>query len=105
METVADGLAAPMAGELTYQLVARHVEDVVTVPDAEIEAAVGELLVWTKLLAEPAGAASLAALSSGALSVGDGDRVVCVLSGGNVDLARLAEILSDRGGRREARPG
>lgn len=93
VETVADGLAAPMAGELTYRLVARHVEDVVTVSDREIEAAVADLLAWSKLLAEPAGAAGVAALRAGVLPLEEGTRVVCVLSGGNVDLPRLAEML------------
>ncbi len=95
LETIADGLAAPMAGELTYELVSRHVAEVVTVSDDQIRRAVGELLSWTKLLAEPAGAAGLAAVRAGALPLEPDEGVVCVLSGGNVDLSRLAEMLAE----------
>lgn len=97
VETVADGLAAPMAGELTYELVSRFVEEVVTVSDREIERAVADLLTWTKLLVEPAGAAAVAALRAGALALKDRAPVVCILSGGNVDLPRLAEMVAADG--------
>lgn len=93
VETLADGLASPMAGELTFRMVQRYVEDVVTIPDAEIAGAVGEVLSWTKLLAEPAGAAGMAALLGDRLPLEADAAVVAVLSGGNVDLSRLKEIL------------
>lgn len=94
LDTVADGLASPMAGDLTYPLVSRLVDDVVTVADDEIADAVGELLTWTKLLTEPAGAAAVAALLAGRIpDLGSGERVAAVLSGGNVDLDRLAELI------------
>lgn len=93
VDTIADGLASPMAGELTYELVRRHVDDVVTVTDGEISRALGEILGWTKLLAEPAGAAAVAALLAGRLPLAEDERVVCLLSGGNVDLDRLKALL------------
>lgn len=93
VDTVADGLGSPMAGELTFRLVRRHADGVVRVSDRALAAAMGELLTFTKLLAEPAGAAGVAALAQGALPVDEGDRVVAVLSGGNVDLDRLCELL------------
>lgn len=93
VDTIADGLGSPMAGELTYPMVRRFVDDVVLVEDAEIAGAMGELLTYTKLLAEPAGAAGVAALRSGRIPVEAGARTVAVLSGGNVDLERLATLL------------
>jgi threonine dehydratase len=93
VDTIADGLAAPMAGALTYEIVRRLVDDVVLVSDDEIAAAVRALLLWTKLLAEPAGAAAVAAISSRRLPLRPGESVVAVVSGGNVDLTRLKGLL------------
>jgi threonine dehydratase len=93
VDTIADGLAAPMAGELTYEIVRRYVDDVVLVTDAEIAAAVRALLSRVKLLAEPAGAAAVAAILESRLPLRAGARVVAMVSGGNVDLERLKELL------------
>lgn len=92
VETVADGLGAPMAGDLTYPLVRDHVEDVVTLGDEDILRGLTFLLTYTKQLTEPAGAAGVAALLAGRIPPGDGP-VVVVLSGGNVDLDRLGPWL------------
>ncbi|MFQ5679278.1 MAG: threonine/serine dehydratase [Gemmatimonadota bacterium] len=92
ISTIADGLAPPMAGELPYDIVRRLVEEIVLVTDAEIARAMREILAWAKLLAEPAGAAGVAALLAGRLSLENGTRVVCVLSGGNVDPGELGAI-------------
>lgn len=94
VETVADGLAAPFAGELTYQIVRERVDDVVVLDDATILAGLRFLLERAKLLAEPAGAAATAALLSGAVRVPAGAKVVAVVSGGNIDLNRLQEYLT-----------
>ena len=96
IDTVADGLGAPMAGELTYEVVRRHVEDVVLVNDDEIREAMAFLLARTKLLVEPAGAAGVAALLAGRIPLAAGP-VVAILSGGNVDLDRLADLLAAPG--------
>jgi threonine dehydratase len=93
LDTVADGLASPMAGELTYRLVERFVDDVVVVSDAAIERAMCAILRWTKLLVEPAGAAGVAALMEDGAPALEGSPVVAVLSGGNVDLMKLSEII------------
>jgi threonine dehydratase len=93
IDTIADGLAAPMAGTLTYDIVRRYVDDVVLVTDDEIVTAVRALLARTKLLAEPAGAAAVAAILARRLPLRPGERVVAVLSGGNVDLANLKDML------------
>ena len=98
VETIADGLGAPMAGELTYAAVREHVHDVVTVSDAAIARALALLLERTKQLVEPGGAAGGAALLEGLVEVGDGP-VVAVLSGGNVDVDRLDPLVAlGRGG-------
>ena len=93
VDTLADGLGSPMAGELTFPLVRRHVDGVVRVSDGALAEAVGEVLTFAKLLVEPAGAAGVAALAEGVLPVEEGERVAAVLSGGNVDLDRLADLL------------
>jgi threonine dehydratase len=93
VDTIADGLAAPMAGERTYEAVRQYVDDVVLVTDEEIAFGVRALLSRTKLLAEPAGAAGVAAILARKLPLGAGERVGAVVSGGNVDLARLKELL------------
>ncbi|MDH5760188.1 MAG: pyridoxal-phosphate dependent enzyme [Gemmatimonadota bacterium] len=93
VSTIADGLGAPMAGELNHRLVAEHCRGVVQVSDREIARSLVTLLERTKLLVEPAGAAGVAALVAGRIPVERGRSVVVVLSGGNVDRALLARIL------------
>ena len=66
------------------------------VSDDEIRAAMREILTSAKLVAEPAAAASIAAIMTGRVGAKKGDRVVAVLSGGNVDLSRIAEVASAR---------
>ena len=92
--TVADGLAAPMAGKLNFELVREHARGVVLVDDDEIVSAMRLLLERTKMLVEPAGAAGLAALLEGRIPLGDGP-VVVMLSGGNVDLPLLGRLLTE----------
>jgi threonine dehydratase len=94
VSTIADGLAAPMAGELAYEIVKRYVDDVVLVDDAAIADAVRELLLNTKLLAETAGATATAAVLSGAIRFAPGTRVAAIVSGGNVDVAKLVKTIS-----------
>ena len=91
--TIADGLDAPFAGRHTLAHIRARVDDLVLVSDAEIVEALRLILSRAKLLAEPAGAASLAGLLAGGLDIPEGATVVCVLSGGNVDLDRLKELL------------
>jgi threonine dehydratase len=93
VSTVADGLAAPMAGTLTFEIVKRYVDDVVTLDDDVIVAGLRDVLTTAKLVAEPAGAAATAAVLSGVLPLRKGERVAAILSGGNVDAARLATFL------------
>ena len=98
MKTIADGLAAPMAGDVTYPIVKHYVDDVVLVTDEEIMAAMRDILFSAKLLAEGGGAAATAAILSGKLEL-DGRRVVAVVSGGNVDPTRVKDVVTRDAGR------
>ena len=93
VNTVADGLAAPFTGEHTLAHVQKYVDEVVLVSNDEIIEAMLLIMERCKVVAEPAAAASLAALLFGKTQVPSGSSVVCVLSGGNIDRARLRELL------------
>ena len=93
VDTIADGLAPPFAGEHTFRHVQQFVDELVRVTDSEIIDAVQVLLQRCKLAAEPAGAASLAALLAGKISPAAGSTVVCVISGGNIGLNVLKQML------------
>jgi threonine dehydratase len=92
-QTVADGLAAPMVGEMTLEAVRRHVDDVVLIAEQDILDAMRRLMSYAKLVVEPAGAAAVGALLSGKVAFERGSNVVAVISGGNVDLERLKTLL------------
>jgi threonine dehydratase len=93
VDTIADGLAAPFAGQHTLAHVQVYVDDLVIVTDPEIVAAMGLILERCKVVAEPAAAATLAGLLSGKINLPQDSIVVCVLSGGNVDRERLKTLL------------
>ncbi len=93
LTTIADGLAAPFASDVTLEVAHRYVDDVVLVSDEEIVQALIVVLERTKLQVEPAGAAGVAALLAGRCRLREGARVVAILSGGNVDRSRLKEML------------
>jgi threonine dehydratase len=91
--TVADGLAAPFVGKHNLEHVQQFVDEIVIVNDAEIGNAMRLTLERCKVLAEPAAAASVAALLSNKVPLNEGETVVCILSGGNVDLEKLKMLL------------
>jgi threonine dehydratase len=93
IDTIADGLAAPVAGTIPLEIVRRLVSDVVVVDDGVIAEGMRFLATRAKLVAEPAGAAATGALLAGKIAVRPGERVVSIVSGGNVDLTRMAQIL------------
>lgn len=94
VDTIADGLAAPMAGELNYEIVKRYADDIVVIPDDAIADAVRELLLSTKMLAETGGAVATAAVLTRAIPIRDGERVAAVISGGNIDVPKLVRTIS-----------
>lgn len=91
--TVADGLGAPFTSQLPFSLIQTYVDDVVLVTDDEIITALHLILERCKLLVEPAGAAATAALITGKAAVPTGANTIAMLSGGNMDLARLKTLL------------
>lgn len=92
METIADGIAVKTPGKRTFEIVRRTVDRIVVVDDNEIAGAMYLLLQRSKLLVEPAGAVSLAALLSGKVN-GDGRNTVVLLSGGNANLSLLTQVM------------
>jgi threonine dehydratase len=92
--TVADGLAAPFAGILTLAMCQRYLDGLFLLEDATILAGTRFALERMKQVLEPAGAAALAAVLFGRIPIEDGERVAVVASGGNVDVARLGELLA-----------
>jgi threonine dehydratase len=88
-DTIADGARTPSLGKLTFPLVLRHVHDMTTVTDDQIIATMALLWERLKLIVEPTGALAAAAVMHG-LVPARGKRVGIVLSGGNVELARVA---------------
>ncbi len=92
--TVADGLAAPFAGERNLEIIRRDVDDIVVVPDDVILEGLRFLVARARIVPEAAGAAAVGALLAGAVPVRPGERVVAIVSGGNVDAGRLAGFLA-----------
>ncbi|HTF57318.1 MAG TPA: threonine/serine dehydratase [Planctomycetota bacterium] len=92
-DTVADGLKPVRAGELTFAHVRRYVDEVVLVTDEEILSATRHLILREKLIVEPSGAATVAAILSEKVKLPKGP-AVAVISGGNVDLKSVPGLLS-----------
>ena len=92
-QTIADGARTQALGAHTFPLVLRHVDDIVTVSDADLVEAMRFLWERMKLVVEPTGALATAAVMKGALDV-KGRRVGIILSGGNVDLKAIAALFA-----------
>jgi len=95
--SVADGLGAPVAGRLALDVAKRYLDGVVVIDDPLILAGLRFALERLKQTLEPAGAAALAAVLSGAVPLRDGDRVCVILSGGNVAVDKLGDLLAAAG--------
>jgi threonine dehydratase len=91
LEGFVDGAAVRRVGQLTHRLVERHSPELVTVPEGQVCVEMLELYQVDGIIAEPAGALAPAALVD--LSLPAGSTVVCVLSGGNNDVSRYAEVV------------
>jgi threonine dehydratase len=94
--SIADGLAAREPGSLTYEIVKRNVDDIVLVSEEQIEKAVFTTMNECHLVVEPSAAAAVAALLE-KIHPKAGEKVVVVISGGNVSLKTLAAVLSKYG--------
>jgi threonine dehydratase len=93
VETIADGIATRSVGEKTFRVIEKRVDEVVTVSDSEIAVAVTTLLERAKTIAEGAGAVPLAAVLEDRFDYDDDETIVPVLSGGNVDLNVLTNVI------------
>lgn len=91
--TFADGIAVKNPGEITFQMVRKYVDDIVTVSDDEIAAAILNLMERQKVVAEGAGAVPVAAAMFDKLPLAE-KRVVCVVSGGNIDVNILSRVIN-----------
>lgn len=94
VNTIADGLRTSRPGELTFPVVQKYVDDILLVSEEEIKTALVTLLERGKLLAEPSGAVTVAALLAGKVPL-QGKKVAVVISGGNVDLKLVAKLLAE----------
>ena len=92
VSTIADGIAVKTPGDLTYECCKKYVDEIVTVSDDEISAAILALMEQHKLVTEGAGAVSVAAAMFGKVDL-QGKKAVCVLSGGNIDVTILSRVI------------
>lgn len=93
VHTLADGIAVKKPGSLTYELCSEYVDEIVTVSDDEISAAILALMEKHKLVTEGAGAAAVAAAMFGKVDVSK-KKTVCLLSGGNIDVTILSRVIT-----------
>ena len=93
VSTIADGIAVKKPGSLTYDICQKYVDEIVTVTDDEISAAILALMENQKLVTEGAGAVPVAAVMFNKLNI-KGKKVVCVLSGGNIDVTILSRVIN-----------
>lgn len=93
VSTIADGIAVKMPGEKTFEYCRRYVDDIVTVSDDEIASAILSLMEQQKLVAEGAGAVSVAAAMAGRVELA-GRKTVCLVSGGNIDVTILSRVIT-----------
>ncbi|KUK19940.1 threonine ammonia-lyase [Pseudothermotoga lettingae] len=94
INTIADGLRTAVPGKLTFPVVQKYVDDILLVSEEEIKKAIVFLLERMKLLVEPSGAVTVAALLSGKFPLKN-KKVVAILSGGNVDLFALSKWIKE----------
>ncbi len=103
VSTFADGIAVKCPGDLTYEFCRKYVDKIVTVTDDETAMAILALIERHKLIAEGAGAVSVAAAMFNKIDI-KGKKTVCLLSGGNIDVTILSRVIS-RGLQKAGRLG
>ena len=91
--TIADGIAVKEPGTLTYEICSKYVDEIVTVTDDEISAAILALMEKHKLVTEGAGAVAVAAAMFDKIDL-KGKKTVCLLSGGNIDVTILSRVIN-----------
>jgi len=93
ISTIADGIAVKTPGSVTFDLVSKYVDEIVTVNDDEVAAAILSMMEKQKLVAEGAGAVSVAAAMFNKVPL-KGKKTVCLISGGNIDVTILSRVIS-----------
>ena len=93
VSTIADGIAVKKPGDLTYEICSKYVDEIVSVTDDEISAAILALMEKQKLVTEGAGAAAVAAVMFDKVDV-QGKKTACILSGGNIDVTILSRVIN-----------
>ncbi len=94
VSTVADGIAVKEPGRLTFDLCSRYVDGIISVTDDQVSAAILALIEKQKMIAEGAGAVALAAALFNKLPDVAGKKVVCLISGGNIDVTILSRVIN-----------
>ncbi len=94
VNTIADGIAVKEPGPLTFELCSKYLDGVVTVTDEQISAAILALIEKQKMIAEGAGAVSLAAVMYNKVPDLAGKNVCCLISGGNIDVTILSRVIN-----------
>lgn len=92
VSTIADGIAVKEPGDVTFQMCQKYVDGIVSVSEDEIAAAILALIEQQKLIAEGAGAVSVAAAMFNKVDV-KGKKVCCLVSGGNIDVTILSRVI------------
>lgn len=92
IKSLADGISVKTPGDINFEYMKKYVDEVVTVSEDEIAYAVFSLIETSKLIAEGSGAVTLAAILADKIKV-DGKNVVCLISGGNIDIAMISKII------------
>lgn len=93
VSTIADGIAVKEPGDHTFEICSKYVDEIVTVTDDEISTAILTLIEQQKLIAEGAGAVAVAAALFHKVPI-QGKKVVCLVSGGNIDVTILSRVIS-----------
>lgn len=92
VSTIADGIAVKEPGDLTFEICSKYVDEIVTVSDDEISAAILALIEQQKLIAEGAGAVAVAAVMFNKIPIKN-KKVACIVSGGNIDVTILSRVI------------
>lgn len=103
VSTFADGIAVKCPGKIPYDICSKYVDGILTVTDDEIATAILALMEQHKMIAEGAGAVSVAAAMFGKVNI-KGKKAVCLVSGGNIDVTILSRVIN-RGLLKEGRQG
>lgn len=91
--TIADGIAVKTPGDITFEIIKELVDEIILVEEDEISQGIVYLMENLKVVSEGSGAVTTAALLSGKYSPKKGENVVCIISGGNVDVNNLYRII------------